>query len=148
MVRRRLQSSMDVGSRHFNSFCICIIDSPVSFDSASVREGVRRVVNFHRVVINDVYPDNRNRLELLLSEMARHQRRDLADVCGGNRVDAAIDAGLAGSDWRRRGRLTCDCTRRNGEREKRNEESCHTPNETELSYRWRERAWIAMGGFS
>ena len=24
----------------------------------------------------------------------------------------------------------------------------HTPNETELSYRWRERAWIAMEVFS
>ena len=86
-------------------------------------------MNFHRVVINDVYPDNRNRLEVLLSEMARHQRWDPANVRGGNRVDAAIDAGLAWSGWR----LPCDCTRCNREREKRDEKSCHTPNENKIS---------------
>ena len=47
-------STGDVGSGDFDSLRICIIDPPVAFDPPSVREGVRRVVNFHRVVINNV----------------------------------------------------------------------------------------------
>ena len=64
----------DVARFHDNSFRICIIDTPVAFDPPSVSKTVRPEMNTHRVAINDVYPVDGNRLEVLLSKMGRHQR--------------------------------------------------------------------------